>query len=554
MATASDDSSDSRKNPPDDSESRKKARKMKKQEKKEAGRIRIEKKGASFTDSSASNSNSNSNSSTSVSSTASSAAPVSSAVPVVVNLHSVNCGLSEYNALSDSCLKNFSSLTIDFTNETVFLEGRVLNRTYLPNFSFLLIRGKANTSIQCVVSTEMREFLKKVPRFATVQLSGVVNTAAKAVRDASQRDIEVKVLKVFHVKKPVSIDKPKKEFQIKDFMRVLLFTIVHGRNIFPENYFCKKPVPWKSKKKNNYPKLNPVDREALRFIDWITKGAYDAYDNKFLRELLFCVCTTNKGPMIEEYTLSLDYPENPENLAITDVQREAQGVSFEKMTRTLSTIMRVIPKLQENCCISMKLLHDELTPNEYEPPLFRRCKPDEPQFKWNSLVMSGEAGQVGHELAVSVRYAGKQMVQVGMGELKANIGHFKGEKDDEGEGEGEGVGDNTPELMGVIKAKQVEIQDAEKGPNQPNLVKHSCVKDVDINLEDVKPQNPPGGATSVALFGATDKMCPVCNTPLILLSPPGEESPQKREKKRFRKDASTAEELCQVKRGKIQKE
>ncbi|KAL6550629.1 HORMA domain-containing protein [Orobanche minor] len=522
MATASDDS-DSRKNPPDDSESRKKARKMKKQEKKEAGRIRIEKKGASFTDSSASNSNSNSNSSTSVSSTASSAAPVSSTVPVVVNLHSVNCGLSEYNALSDSCLKNFSSLTIDFTNETVFLEGRVLNRTYLPNFSFLLIRGKANTSIQCVVSTEMREFLKKVPRFATVQLSGVVNTAAKAVRDASQRDIEVKVLKVFHVKKPVSIDKPKKEFQIKDFMRVLLFTIVHGRNIFPENYFCKKPVPWKSKKKN-YPKLNSVDREALRFIDWITKGAYDAYDNKFLRELLFCVCTTNKGPMIEEYTLSLDYPENPENLAITDVQREAQGVSFEKMTRTLSTIMRVIPKLQENC---------------YEP-----------QFKWNSLVMSGEAGQVGHELAVSVRYAGKQMVQVGMGELKANIGHFKGEKDDEGEG----VGDNTPELMGVIKAKQVEIQDAEKGPNQPNLVKHSCVKDVDINLEDVKPQNPPGGATSVALFGATDKMCPICNTPLILLSPPKEESPQKREKKRFRKDASTAEELCQVKRGKIQKE
>ncbi|CAI9301781.1 unnamed protein product [Lactuca saligna] len=54
-----------------------------------------------------------------------------------------------------------------------------------------------------------------------------------------------------------------------------------------------------------------MDVESRRLIDWMKKGVYDALQKKYLRTLMFSVCQTIKGPVIEEYsytTKSLIFP------------------------------------------------------------------------------------------------------------------------------------------------------------------------------------------------------------------------------------------------------
>ncbi|KAK1386902.1 hypothetical protein POM88_015080 [Heracleum sosnowskyi] len=62
---------------------------------------------------------------------------------------------------------------------------------------------------------------------------------------------------------------------IWNLLRIAIFNISYIRGLFPENYFNDKSVP------------------AL--------GVYDALQKKYLKTLLFCVCETVEGPMIEEY-------------------------------------------------------------------------------------------------------------------------------------------------------------------------------------------------------------------------------------------------------------
>ncbi|PWA57160.1 HORMA domain-containing protein 1 [Artemisia annua] len=50
-------------------------------------------------------------------------------------------------------------------------------------------------------------------------------------------------------------------------------------------------------------KLMPMDGESRRLIDWMEKGVYDALQKKYLKTLMFCVCETVDGAMIEEYAL-----------------------------------------------------------------------------------------------------------------------------------------------------------------------------------------------------------------------------------------------------------
>ncbi|KAI7754007.1 hypothetical protein M8C21_026269, partial [Ambrosia artemisiifolia] len=62
----------------------------------------------------------------------------------------------------------------------------------------------------------------------------------------------------------------------RNLLRIAIFNISYIRGLFPEKYFSDKGVP------------------AL--------GVYDALQKKYLRTLMFCVCETAEGPMIEEYS------------------------------------------------------------------------------------------------------------------------------------------------------------------------------------------------------------------------------------------------------------
>ncbi|KAI3515997.1 hypothetical protein L1887_14904 [Cichorium endivia] len=175
----------------------------------------------------------------------------------------------------------------------------------------------------------------------------------------------------------------------RNLLRIAIFNISYIRGLFPEKYFSDKGVP------------------AL--------GVYDALQKKYLRTLMFCVCQTVEGPMIEEYSFSFSYSNTDSQEVSMNVNRignKKQGETFKcnstteitpnqmkssacKMVRTLIQLMRTLDKMPEERTILMKLLYyDDVTPPDYEPPFFRGCTEEEAHNPWNKNPLKMEVGNV----------------------------------------------------------------------------------------------------------------------------------------------------------------
>lgn len=161
-------------------------------------------------------------------------------------------------------------------------------------------------------------------------------------------------------------------------------------------------------------KLMPMDAESRRLIDWMEKGVYDALQNKYLKTLLFCVCETVDGPMIEEYSFSFSYSNSDSQEVSMNINRSGtkKGGSFKcnstteitpsqmrssscKMVRTLVQLMRTLDKMPEERTVLMKLLYyDDVTPSGYEPPFFRGCMEEEAHNPWTRNPLRMEVGRV----------------------------------------------------------------------------------------------------------------------------------------------------------------
>ncbi|KAL1807331.1 meiosis-specific protein ASY1 [Daucus carota subsp. sativus] len=199
----------------------------------------------------------------------------------------------------------------------------------------------------------------------------------------------------------------------RNLLRIAIFNISYIRGLFPENYFNDKSVPALEMK---IKKLMPMDAESRRLIDWMEKGVYDALQKKYLKTLLFCVCETIDGPMIEEYAFSFSYSNSESQEVSMNVNRignKKQGGTFKcnssteitpnqmrssacKMVRTLIQLMRTLDKMPEERTILMKLLYyDDVTPVDYEPPFFRGCtEEEEVNNPWTKNPLKMEVGNV----------------------------------------------------------------------------------------------------------------------------------------------------------------
>ncbi|KAJ6702227.1 CYSTEINE PROTEASE FAMILY C1-RELATED [Salix koriyanagi] len=198
----------------------------------------------------------------------------------------------------------------------------------------------------------------------------------------------------------------------RNLLRIAIFNISYIRGLFPEKYFNDKSVPALEMK---IKKLMPMDAESRRLIDWMEKGVYDALQKKYLKTLLFCVCETIDGPMIEEYTFSFSYSNNESQEVSMNINRSGnkkQGGTFKcnstteitpmqmrssacKMVRTLVQLMRTLDKMPEERTVLMKLLyHDDVTPADYEPPFFRGCTEEEAHNAWTKHPLQMEVGNV----------------------------------------------------------------------------------------------------------------------------------------------------------------
>ncbi|KAJ6326261.1 hypothetical protein OIU78_013376 [Salix suchowensis] len=219
----------------------------------------------------------------------------------------------------------------------------------------------------------------------------------------------------------------------RNLLRIAIFNISYIRGLFPDKYFNDKSVPALEMK---IKKLMPMDAESRRLIDWMEKGVYDALQKKYLKTLLFCVCETIEGPMIEEYTFSFSYSNSESQEVSMNINRtgnKKQGGTFKynstteitpnqmrssacKMVRTLVQLMRTLDKMPEERAVLMKLLYyDDVTtaalvikyvetalaytsytkhPADYEPPFFRGCTEEEAHNAWIKHPLQMEVGNV----------------------------------------------------------------------------------------------------------------------------------------------------------------
>lgn len=197
----------------------------------------------------------------------------------------------------------------------------------------------------------------------------------------------------------------------RNLLRIAIFNISYIRGLFPEKYFNDKSVPALEMK---IKKLMPMDAESRRLIDWMEKGVYDALQKKYLKMLLFCVCESIEGPMIEEYAFSFSYSNSDSqevSMNITRTGNKKQGGTFKcsatevtpnqmrssacKMVRTLVQLMRTLDRMPEERTILMKLLYyDDVTPVDYEPPFFRTCTEEEVHNPWTKNPLKMEVGNV----------------------------------------------------------------------------------------------------------------------------------------------------------------
>ncbi|KAB2090667.1 hypothetical protein ES319_A03G138300v1 [Gossypium barbadense] len=198
----------------------------------------------------------------------------------------------------------------------------------------------------------------------------------------------------------------------RNLLRIAIFNISYIRGLFPENYFNDKSVPALEMK---IKKLMPLDAESRRLIDWMEKGVYDALQKKYLKTLLFCICESIDGAMIEEYSFSFSYSNSDTQEVSMNINRtgsKRHGRAFIcnsttevtpnqmrssacKMVRTLVQLMRTLDKMPEERTILMKLLYyDDVTPMDYEPPFFRGCTEDEAHNSWTKNPLRMEVGNV----------------------------------------------------------------------------------------------------------------------------------------------------------------
>ncbi|XP_010416353.1 PREDICTED: uncharacterized protein LOC104702222 [Camelina sativa] len=162
----------------------------------------------------------------------------------------------------------------------------------------------------------------------------------------------------------------KAEKMTMSLLRIAIFNISYNRGLFPAKYFIDKSVPDMQIKK-----LMPMDSESRELIDLMDKGVYDALHRKYLEKLVFCICETVDGPIIDEYTFSFSYSDSCSQHVMMNINRTGdnihQGaftstadstryqvkVAACKLVRTLVQMMETLGKIPEKRTIVMKLLY-----------------------------------------------------------------------------------------------------------------------------------------------------------------------------------------------------
>nr|CAD7425986.1 unnamed protein product [Timema monikensis] len=168
---------------------------------------------------------------------------------------------------------------------------------------------------------------------------------------------------------------------MQKLVAICISNITYVRSIFPKDDYADRSVDGSEYKilrgKNNM--------EVKQVLKWM-KGAFDALEKKYLRQMIFAVHEGSiKDPVLETYTFYFAYKDGGQfEYSVKDKSGKVASQMFGTPDASLdlcqSTLQLLanceklywsLEPLPDNRVLTMKLLYfDEVTPPDYEPPGF----------------------------------------------------------------------------------------------------------------------------------------------------------------------------------------
>jgi meiosis-specific protein HOP1 len=160
---------------------------------------------------------------------------------------------------------------------------------------------------------------------------------------------------------------------VKKLVAVAVSNITYIRSMFPEDAYANKSLdklPLKILKQNN------ACEEAGTLASWLV-GAFDAIENKYLKELMLIV---HQDPTVldvvhEMYTFRFSYPSGLATCEVGLQGGDGRNIALENVKKSTQSLLRTVLELTQGLAplpasahVSMKLTYyDQVTPTDYEP-------------------------------------------------------------------------------------------------------------------------------------------------------------------------------------------
>ncbi|KAG5489985.1 hypothetical protein JKF63_00104 [Porcisia hertigi] len=235
---------------------------------------------------------------------------------------------------------------------------------------------------------------------------------------------------------------------IRNFVRASVSCITYARGLCSDNAFEQRPflgLPLHH--------LIPSTTESITISEWIEKGAFDALNRHYLKEMSLCVYDAKCRDLLESYCFGFNYTGDreraqmtlnasqaiAENTATTAVaqssgialgaptyrkrrctKQEVQRLLTSILERLMDVVESLPPLLSERVLTMRLTYYDEVTPATYEPPCFAPASVHMVQLYRDELkhhVHIGSMDTSHHLFSVAIRHPLLQQIHSQMTQM-----------------------------------------------------------------------------------------------------------------------------------------
>ncbi|CAD2214204.1 hypothetical protein AGDE_02835 [Angomonas deanei] len=225
----------------------------------------------------------------------------------------------------------------------------------------------------------------------------------------------------------ISVSQTQSLAAIRNFIRASVSCIAYSRGLCRDDAFDDRPFLGHPIK---HMLLNSTESSTIS--EWLEKGAFDALNKNYLKELSLCVYNADCSELLESYVFGFSYCEDGKraNFSLSSQISGGGGKSQKKSTSApqngkkcskeevmkmlveiLSKLVEVVeclPPLMNERVITMRLnYYEDVTPPSYEPPCFRPASDKMVSMYQNEQQFNVNIGKVDtshHVFSIAVRH------------------------------------------------------------------------------------------------------------------------------------------------------